>query len=77
MVDHGFGVIHTDNALGSRLHGLWSVPGVVDVLGREPSEDGEVASGRERLKRQSSFISMQKLPDSVVVVHESGFGTIL
>lgn len=39
MVHHGFGVVDADDAFGSRLHGLWGVPGVVDVFGGKTSED--------------------------------------
>lgn len=44
VVHHGLGVVHADDALGRLLHALWGVPGIVDVLGREASKDGQVAS---------------------------------
>lgn len=48
MVHHGFGVMDADDAFGSCLHGLWGVPGVVDVLGGETSEDRQVSSESTR-----------------------------
>lgn len=39
VVDHGFWVVDADDAFGSRLHGLRGVPGIIDVLGGETSED--------------------------------------
>lgn len=39
VVDHGLGVVDADDALGGRLHGVRGVPGVVDVLGWETSEN--------------------------------------
>ncbi len=39
VVHHGFGVVDTDDALGSGLHRVWGVPWVVDILGRETSEN--------------------------------------
>ncbi|TNN46198.1 putative protein C12orf56 [Liparis tanakae] len=43
VVHHGFGVVHADHAFGRLLHAVRSVPGVVDVLGREAPQDGQVA----------------------------------
>lgn len=45
VVHHGLGVVHADDALGRLLHALRRVPGVVDVLGGEAAQDGQVASG--------------------------------
>lgn len=39
VVHHGLWVVDSDYALGGRLHRLWSVPWVIDELGRETSED--------------------------------------
>lgn len=39
VVHHGLRVMDADYALGGRLHGLRSVPRVVDVLSGETSED--------------------------------------
>lgn len=39
VVHHGFGVMDADDAFSSRLHGLWGIPGVVDVFGGKTSED--------------------------------------
>lgn len=39
VVHHGLRVMNADYALGGRLHGLWGVPRVVDVLSGKTSED--------------------------------------
>ena len=55
MVDHGLGVVDADDALGGSLHGVRGVPGVVDVLRRETSQNGQVTSAsRGRLNRRVS-----------------------
>lgn len=40
---HGLGVMHSNNAFGCFLHALWRVPGIINILGREPSQNGQVA----------------------------------
>lgn len=44
MVHHGFGVMHSNNTFGCLLHVLWSVPGIINILGWKPSQNGQVAS---------------------------------
>lgn len=44
VVHHGLGVVHADDTLGRLLHTLRCIPGVVDVLGGEAAQDGQVAS---------------------------------
>lgn len=39
VVHHGLRVMDSDDALGRCLHGLWSVPRVIDELSRKTSED--------------------------------------
>lgn len=39
VVHHGLRVMDSNDALGRRLHRLWSVPRVVDELSRKTSED--------------------------------------
>lgn len=43
VVHHGLGVMHSNNAFGCFLHALRSVPGIVNILGWEPSQNGQVA----------------------------------
>ena len=52
VVDHGLGVVNPDDALGRLLHSLWGVPGVVDVLGWKPSQDGQITPENTRGSRE-------------------------
>ena len=44
VVHHGLRVVDSNNTLGCLLYRLRSVPGIIDVLGWKPSQNGEVAS---------------------------------
>ena len=46
VVHHGFGVMHPDYTFGCFLHALWGVPGIINILGWKPSENGQVAPER-------------------------------
>lgn len=43
MVHHWLGVMQSNNAFGRLLHILWSVPGIINILGWKASQNGQVA----------------------------------
>lgn len=42
VVDHRFGVVHTDHTVCRLLHGLWGVPGFIDVPVWVVLQDGDI-----------------------------------
>ncbi len=43
MVHHGLGVMHPNYTFGCFLHVLWSVPGIINILGWKPPQNWQVA----------------------------------
>lgn len=59
VVHHGLGVMHADDAFGSLLHSLRSVPGIVDVLRWESSQNGQVAPEQRDGNREGMWWIIQ------------------
>lgn len=44
MIDHGFGVVHSNYTLGDFLNTFWCIPRVKDEFGRKAPQYGQIAS---------------------------------
>ena len=44
VVHHGLWIMLADNTFSCLLHGLWSVPGIINMPGWKSSQNGQVAS---------------------------------
>lgn len=58
VVHHGLGVMHSNNTFGCLLHALRSVPGIINILGWEPSENGQVAPIEEMERFSERILSI-------------------
>lgn len=43
VVHHGLGVMHSNYTFGCLLYAVRGIPGIINILGWEPSQDGQVA----------------------------------
>lgn len=43
MINHGFGVVHSNYALSNLLNTFWGIPRVIDEFGREAPQYGQIA----------------------------------
>lgn len=52
MVHHRLWVMHSNNTLGCLLHNLGSIPGIINILGWKPPQNGQVAPKRKEEKEE-------------------------
>lgn len=74
MVDNGPGVVHTNDALGCLLNGLWSIPGLIDVSRGESFQYRQVSPETHTSDSQSAHCD-SPLKGQGYLILESGYSS--
>lgn len=63
VINHGFGVVHSNYALSDLLNTFWGIPRVIDEFGREAPQYGQIAPVIIIIKKKLSktMISVLKI----------------